>query len=171
MHGLGYQRRAAGYTALLPPQGSGQDRVWRVPEQALGDVDLSKTAQQKTVLGGSRSRVFCCLLGCVHRPSARTSARCDTLAHAGACFHLVITPRPAAGDPFLGCHSCTLGPGPLKWGPSPCGLMTFVRPLYGAGQEVACLNQAQDLELLQREMSCTSRGARLLARSSCSSAS
>ena len=102
MHGLGYHERAAGYTAPLPLLGNGQDRVWRVSEQAWGEVDLPQTGQQKIAPGWGRTRVSCRLLGCVLRPSARVSARCDTLARAGACFHTATTPRPAAREPIFG---------------------------------------------------------------------
>ena len=126
---LGYQQRVAGYTAALGPWSGVLPGVWRASGLHWVKVSLPKRPREKQALPGTRSRVAWCLLACVLRPSARISARCDRLARAGACFQMVIAPRPAAGVGFLGCHMGTQGSRGENGVPFLAWLRTFVHPL------------------------------------------
>ena len=111
MHELRPQRRVAGYTAALCTRPNEALGGWRAPARHWGEGYPPESRGAKTARRGSRSRVCRCVQVCVHRSSARISARCDSLAQAGACFHMVMTPGPAAGHEFLGCHMHALGVG------------------------------------------------------------
>ena len=138
---LGYQQRVAGYTAALGPWSGVLPGVWRASGLHWVKVSLPKRPREKQALPGTRSRVAWCLLACVLRPSARISARCDRLAQAGACFHMLMTPSPAAGGQVLGPHMhCTWSIGQFGV-PFRAWLRTFVRPLCGARAHPPCPNQ------------------------------
>ena len=117
------QRRVVGYTAAQRARRGRGFGDWRAPAQHRVEGYPPKARGAKRARLGSRSRVCRCVRACARRSSARISGRCDSLAQAGACFHMGMTPRPAAGDAFLGCHMHALGLGG-QFG-APC--------LHGAG--------------------------------------
>ena len=71
---------------------------------------------------------------CVLRPSARISARCDTLAHAGACFHMVTYPGQLLQVGFWGATECTPGAGAQNGVPLHAGSGVLSTPYAAAAR-------------------------------------
>ena len=89
----------------------------------VAEVHLPKTSHETSALFGARSRVRWVRADCVLRTSARISARCDTLAHAGARNQVVTYPWSTPELGFLAPPCAYWG-----WGP-PVG----VPVLHGPG--------------------------------------
>ena len=98
----------------------------------VAEVHLPKTSHETSALFGARSRVRWVRADCVLRTSARISARCDTLAHAGARNQVVTYPRSTPEHGFWPPSMCILGSGASVGAPFLHGPRLLSTPYAGA---------------------------------------